>query len=259
MGNYCVDGVNKGAFWGSENNAAMEMKVQMLEQAIIDEKTDYPFVACLSGIMSAYQDHLTSLGISNLFEFYQFARNMLLILDCAMSYVAENQVGTIIYTGQPRTYLDGSQLRTVGEHRIVLHPDEMYSLSINSTRQKPASAKRVSTIEIDVSNIPAELRNQDYSMYANQLFHAYLSRLKVGSDQEIPSQLLSLFVEYWKSIDTSYTAYPIDFNTIRSIVIHPENTDIVDKGKLYINESEKDKPVVLVKKNSVILTVYTVS
>ncbi|HQG57978.1 MAG TPA: hypothetical protein PLX79_03325 [Candidatus Dojkabacteria bacterium] len=259
MGNFGVDGVNKGAPVSSENNAAMEMKVQMLEQAINTEDFSEPFVVCLFGIMSAYRDLLTVLGIENLFAFYQFSRNMLLILDCAMSYVAENQVGTIIYTGQPRTYLDGSQLRTVGEHRIVLHPDEMYSLSINSTRQKPASAKRVSTIEIDVSNIPAELRNQDYSMYANQLFHGYLSRLKVGSDQEIPSQLLSLFVEYWKSIDTSYTAYPIDFNTIRSIVIHPENTDIVDKGKLYINESEKDKPVVLVKKNSVILTVYTVS
>lgn len=256
MGNFGVDGVNKGAPVSSEKNAAIEMRVQMLEQAIIDEKTDYPFVACLSGIMSAYQDHLTSLGISNLFEFYQFARNMLLIVDCAMIYVTQNRGDAIIYTGQPKKYYDGEELRTVDKHRTVPHPDEMYSLSINSTRQNAASTKQVSTIEIGVSNIPAELRDQKYCMYANQLFHGFLSRLKVASDQVIPSQLLSLFVEYWKSIDTSYTAYPIDFNTIRSIVIHPENTDIVDKGKLYINESEKDKPdKLLVKKNSVILTV----
>ena len=256
MGNFGVDGVNKGAPVSSEKNAAMEMRVQMLEQAINTENISEPFVVCLFGIMSAYRDLLTVLGIENLFAFYQFSRNMLLILDCAMSYVAENQVGTIIYTGQPRTYLDGSQLRTVDKHRTVPHPDEMYSLSINSTRQKPASAKRVSTIEIDVSNIPAELRNQDYSMYANQLFHGYLSRLKVGSDQEIPSQLLSLFIKYWKTIDTSYIDYPIDFNTIRSIVIHPEKTDIVDTGKLGISESDREKPVVLVKENIVRLSFY---
>lgn len=197
------------------------------------QKDQDPFVTCLIGLRQKYSELLSSIGIVNCFSFYYFARNILMVLDCGVSYTQDNFTDQRVFFGREGSYNTSLHQIRFRLFRDVEYPDETYFVDESDDLKTHNRGKRKS-ISLNISSVSASLRQVDQSFYFKSLFHSFLSSLQLEKPTEIPIALVSEFISIWRYVDTTYDS--TDFLTrLHKITIFPEETDIVDNGKIDTN------------------------